>query len=117
LDEVLHRRKDITKDDQADENARHGKSAAANPIEVAAGAIFAHQQHNDGASVEWRNRKKIKYSEKKIQRKEDKKKDDAEAVGPARIAPFEEVKSCAESKAKGAQDHEREICGGTGECH
>jgi len=60
FDEVFHGREDIAENDQADENAGKGKGAGADPVKIAAGAVFRHQQHDHGTAVERRDGEKIK---------------------------------------------------------
>src|SRR5215469_13310133 len=96
---TLDGREDVAKDQQAHKNARHGEGAAANPVEVAAGTLFTHEQRDDGTAVERRNRQEIEDTQQKIQRKEHKQRDSGESMRAGIRVPAQEPEGVPDAES------------------
>jgi len=114
---ILYDWENLPKYDQAHEKAGHGKTVTAKPVEIALGAIFAHEDHNAGAAIQWRNRKEIEGAKEKVQGKEDEKDlEDQSRIAGDRIGRKELVGAPDADRQRG-NDHECEVGGGAGEGH
>ena len=69
--EGLHVRKNLTKNQQANEQACHAVIVATDPVQITLRAVLGHQQHDGGAAVERRNGQKIERAKKQIQHERD----------------------------------------------
>ena len=69
----LHDGENPLENDQANEQTGHGETVAANPVEIALGAVLGHENHDAGAAIKWRNREEIEGAEEQIQGKDDEK--------------------------------------------
>lgn len=114
--EALDVRIDLAEDDQADEETGHGKAVAAKPVEIFLGGGFGHEEHDSCAAVERRNGKKIESTEEEVHQKHGNESGEEEVVVSIGLK-VEEVQSAAGTKGEGSKEHEREICGGTGQSH
>src|SRR5947209_6657778 len=56
------------KNQDTDKQSSHCKTIPSQPIEISVGALFTHEQHDDGTAIQWRNRKKIKHAKKQVER-------------------------------------------------
>lgn len=116
LHKAFDRRKDVAKNKDADQNPGHRERAAAHPVDIAAGAVFAHEEHDYRTAIERRNRDQVKHTEQKIEREERKEKLSTDVwmtVG----AQANEMKSRRSVQANRAEKHKGEICRRTSEGH
>src|SRR5271165_4850612 len=70
-------------DDQTHKQTGHGKAITANPVEIALGTIFSHEEEDAGTPNERGNRKEVEGTQKKIQGEdnEERKQDKARFAG------------------------------------
>ena len=114
---ILNDWENLPEDDQAHEKTGHGKTVTAKPVKIALGAIFAHEDHNAGAAIKWRNREEIESAEEKIQGKDNEEdlEDQARIAGDS--IDRKEFVETPDADGQSGNDHEREVGGGAREGH
>ena len=117
FDEGFHRWKDVSEDEQANKKSRHSEIAAANHVQIAAGARFVHEQHHYGAAIQRRNRQKIKDSEEEIEGEENVEENGGKAVRAGVTVPLNELRGRADPEGQSSEEHQSEICSRAGQSH
>ena len=103
--------------DQAHEQAGHGETVTANPVEIALGAVLGHEDHYARASIKWRDRKEIKGAEEKVQGKDDKKDLEDEARISGERIDRKEMVGTPDADSQSGDDHKCEVGSGAGKGH
>ena len=99
----LHVGKNLSKNQQANEQSRHAVIVAANPVEITLRTVFVHEQHDGGAAVEWRDRKKIESAEEQIQHESDFKNYQEKAGRTGHGVKLKEMENTAGMNAQSCQ--------------
>ena len=107
----------VAEDQEPNKKSGHGETVSTQPIEVAERSTFAHEQHDAGAAVERRDRKKIESAEEQIQREEDKQNAEREVGVAGDGVAMKPTSVGAEVQSEDGEKHEREVGGGAGEGH
>ena len=103
--------------DQANKQTGHGETVTANPVKIALGAIFGHEDHDAGAAIKGRDREEIEGAEEKVEGKEDEKDlEDKARIASDRIDRKEMV-GTSDADGQSGDDHEREVGGWAGKGH
>src|SRR5260370_3585599 len=109
--------KNVRKTHNRQQQSYYRIAVAPQPVQVALGPRFSHEQHDARAAIERGNGKQIKRSEQEIEEEENPKDARSEIRATSVFVDMEPVVSPAQPQDHRSDDHQRIVCLGTRECH
>jgi hypothetical protein len=106
--EVLNIGKNRAKDNKSHEEAGNGEAISAKPVEIFLRSGFTHEKHDGGTAIQWRNGKKIKSAEEKIER-EHGDQCGQQKPGTAVRLRMEQIHGAPSAKYERGEKHQTEI--------
>jgi hypothetical protein len=113
----LHVGINLSKKQQANQQARHRVAVSPNPIEIPLRAIFRHENHDAGAAIERWDWKEIKSSQQQVERKNHRQCHGQKVWGAGRWIEKNGVEASRRANSQRGQQHQRVVCRRTRESH
>ena len=106
----INRAIDVWKSKNCDKKTNHRVAVPSKPIQIALGAVFAHEEHDASAAVQRGNRQQIERAEEEIQRKESAEDITAKVRTARERILVQPAHGPTEAEADSGDEHERVVC-------
>lgn len=113
----LYDREYPLEDHQAYKQTSNGVTVAANPVQIAPGAVLGHEDHDAGAAIQRRSWNEVEGTEEQIQTENNLQNQEAKTRFACEGVKGEEVVGKSDAQHQSGDDHKCEVGSGAGKGH